>query len=171
MKESTKFYKQNASQTHGQGLYAASDIPKGTRIIEYIGEKMTKAQSERRSEEWDSHARTKGLGFVYIFELNKRYDIDGNVDYNPAKYINHSCDPNCEALNIRGHIWILARRNIKEGEELSYDYGYDSAFYLDHPCLCGSKKCIGYIVAKDQRRKVKKLLTTTASPLTMKPAA
>lgn len=164
-------YKQHVSKTHGQGLYASADIPKGTRIIEYIGEKITKAESERRSDEWDNLARTKGFGLVYIFELNQRYDIDGNIDYNPAKYINHSCDPNCEAINIRGHIWILARSNIKEGEELFYDYGYEPDFFLDHPCLCGTKKCIGYIVRKDKRNKVKKLLAKMSPSLTMKSAA
>lgn len=159
MKNAEVLYKQNPSKTHGQGLYAATSIPKGTRIIEYLGEKITKYQSQLRADQWDNEARTKGFGLVYIFELNKRHDIDGNVDYNPAKYINHSCDPNCESINLRGHIWIVATKTIEEGEELSYDYGYDPEFFQDHPCLCGSIKCLGYIVRKDQRYKVKKLLT------------
>lgn len=158
MKKTQSLYKQASSKTHGQGLYAATKIPKGTHIIEYIGEKITKAAAQRRSEQWDSIARTKGFGVVYIFELNKRQDIDGNVDYNLAKYINHSCEPNCESVNIRGHIWIVARRNIEENEELSYDYGYDMEYFREHPCLCRSNNCIGYIVRKDQRKKVKKIL-------------
>ena len=72
--------------------------------------------------------------------------------------MNHSCDPNCEAINREGEIWIVAVQDIHNGEELVYDYGYDMEHFLDHPCLCGSKNCIGYIVREDQRNKVKKLL-------------
>ena len=72
--------------------------------------------------------------------------------------MNHSCDGNCEAINDDNEIWITARRAIKKGEELLYDYGYDMEHFLDHPCKCGSDNCIGYIVREEQRRKVKKLL-------------
>ena len=88
-------------------------------------------------------------GLVYIFELNKRYDIDGNVSYNTAKYINHSCAPNCEPEIIRGHIWIIALRNIMKGEELTYNYGYGFEDYQDHECRCGSDNCIGYILGEE----------------------
>lgn len=151
-------YEIRESGIHNKGIFAARDIKAGEKILEYVGEKITKAESQRRADAWDEEARQKGLGLVYIFELNNRYDIDGNVDYNPAKYINHSCDPNCEAVNSRGHIWIQAVRDIKAGDELTYDYGYDMEFFLMHPCRCGTKKCVGYIVAADQRLKVKRLL-------------
>jgi len=72
--------------------------------------------------------------------------------------INHSCDPNCEVEIIRGHIWITAIKDIKKGEELGYDYGYDYDDFKDHPCKCGSKNCIGYIVAEEHWPKVKRAL-------------
>lgn len=143
---------------HGRGLFAARDITEGERVIEYLGEKITKAESNRRGLARMEQAKIDGGGSVYIFELNKRYDIDGDVDWNPAKYCNHSCEPNCEVQNIRGHLWQIALRDIDAGEELTYDYGYDIEHFLDHPCLCGKEKCIGYIVRADQRKQLKKLL-------------
>ena len=85
-------------------------------------------------------------------------DLDGRTADNPARYMNHSCDGNCEAINYDGEIWMVARCDISEGEELVFDYGYDMEHFLDHPCNCGAKNCIGYIVREDQRRKVRKLL-------------
>lgn len=154
----TKLYKRSASSIHNSGLFATQDIEKGARIIEYLGERITKAESERRAIAWAEKARKKGKGLVYIFELNKRYDIDGNIPSNPARQINHSCEANCEAEIVRGHIWILAAQDIKKGDELTYDYGYDLEHFLDHPCLCGKPSCVGYIVRKDQRWRVKRIL-------------
>jgi SET domain-containing protein len=76
------------------------------------------------------------------------------VSWNLAKYINHSCDPNCETDIIRGKIWINAIKDIKKGEELTYDYGYDMDCYEDHPCRCDSKNCVGYIVRSNLRWRV-----------------
>lgn len=122
-------------QSHiaGMGLFAAQDIQKGTRIIQYIGEKIPKDESYRRLAE----------GNAYIFAFNERYDIDGKTRKNTARYINHSCDPNCEANITRRTIWIVAVRHIQEGEELSYNYGYDAKKYV---CTCGAKHCAGYIL-------------------------
>jgi len=146
------------SKIHGRGLYATADIEEGTDIIQYVGEKITKKESTRRALEWEESARKSGEGLVYIFELDDKYDIDGRLGENPARYMNHSCDGNCEAINYDGEIWIVARRDIGKGEELVYDYGYDMEHFLDHPCQCGADNCIGYIVREDQRKKVKKLL-------------
>ena len=146
------------SKIHGRGLYATADIEEGTQIIQYVGEKITKKESTKRALEWEEQARETGEGLVYIFELDDTYDIDGRLGENPARYMNHSCDGNCEAINYDGEIWIVARKDIKKGEELVYDYGYDMEHFLDHPCLCGADNCIGYIVREDQRKKVKKLL-------------
>ena len=146
------------SRIHNKGVFAAKDIPRGTRIIEYVGEKVTKAQSSKLVTETIDNADHEN-GAVYIFELNKRHDIDGNVPYNTARLINHSCDPNCEVEIIRGHIWIIAERNIKRGEEISYNYGYDFEDWEDHPCQCGSKNCIGWILAEDEWPKLKRVLT------------
>ena len=146
------------SKIHGRGLYATADIKEETQIIQYVGEKITKKESTKRALEWEEQARETGEGLVYIFELDDTYDIDGRLGENPARYMNHSCDGNCEAINYDGEIWIVARKDIKKGEELVYDYGYVMEHFLDHPCLCGADNCIGYIVREDQRKKVKKLL-------------
>ncbi len=150
--------KVKTSEIHGRGLYATVDIDEETHIIQYVGEKITKKESKKRALAWEEEARKTGQGLVYIFELDDKYDIDGRHCDNPARYMNHSCDGNCEAINFDGEIWIVAIQDIKKGDELVYDYGYDMEHFLDHPCKCGSRKCIGYIVREDQRSKVKKLL-------------
>ena len=111
------------SRIAGQGLFAAQDITKGTRSIAYIGEKITRRESARRLE----------AGNAYIFHLNYRYALDGETLENTARYINHSCDPNCEVEKTHDTLWIVALRAIKEGEELSYNYGYDLQHYQDNP--------------------------------------
>lgn len=149
------------SKIHSTGVFAKKFIPKNTKIIEYVGEKITKKESDKRADiQLELHKNNKhDDGAVYIFTLNKTHDIDGNVSWNTAKWINHSCDPNCETENIRGHIWIIALRDINKGEEISYDYGYDIDNYDEHPCHCGSEHCIGYIVSEKQRPKLKKILS------------
>ncbi len=149
------------SSIHAKGLFATKDIKKGTKVIEYLGEKISKKEGDRRSEKRiKKYLNSKKTGSVYIFELNQKYDIDGTPGYNKAKYINHSCKPNCEIDIIKGHIWIISRKNIKKGEELSYDYGYefDKDDYMDHICLCGAKNCIGYIISSDDWAKYKKFI-------------
>ena len=126
------------SRIAGQGLFAAQPIKKDTDIIQYIGEKIPKDESTRRL----------ALGNAYIFTFNDRWDIDGKVLRNTARYINHSCDPNCEAQKTRRAIWIVALRDIQEGEELSYNYGYEIDNETPHPCTCGAKNCCGYILAR-----------------------
>ncbi|MFA5993218.1 MAG: SET domain-containing protein-lysine N-methyltransferase [Candidatus Pacearchaeota archaeon] len=144
------------SKVHGSGVFAKKFIPKGTKIIEYVGEKLTKEQGDRRSEEQLEFAKSNPhLGAVYIFELDDDWDIDGNFDYNTARLINHSCDPNCEFEIADGHIWIFAKRDIKEGEELNYNYGYDYEDYEEHPCKCGSANCVGYILEEEHWPKLK----------------
>ena len=145
---------------HGTGIFATQDISKGNKIIEYIGEKILKSEGDKRSERRiNRYLNSKSTGSVYIFELNSKFDIDGSPRYNKARYINHSCSPNCEVDVKRGRIWISSIKNIKAGEELSYDYGYefDKDDYKDHKCKCGSKKCIGYIISSDQRYKLRRL--------------
>lgn len=153
-----KLCKVAESPIHRRGLFATADIEPETDIIQYVGEKISKEESTRRALEWEEKARKTGSGLVYIFELDEEWDLDGRKGKNPARYMNHSCDGNCEAINYDGEIWIVARKSIKKGEELTYDYGYDMEHFLDHPCECGSDNCIGYIVREDQRKKVKRLL-------------
>ena len=149
-------WKIKKSRVHGTGIFATEDIKANTKIIEYIGEKVTRSEGDRRSEiRIKKYLNSKTTGSVYIFELNSRYDIDGSFGYNKARYINHSCDPNCEVDIVRGRIWISSIKNIKKGQELNYDYGYefDKDDFTDHKCRCGSKNCIGYIISSDEWKK------------------
>jgi len=154
-------WKVKKSKIHGTGVFATSNISKNTKIIQYIGEKITKAEGDHRSaERIKNFLNKKNEGSVYIFELNKKYDIDGSPLYNQARYINHSCNPNCEVDIINNEIWITSIKNIKKGDELSYDYGYvfDVDDYQDHICKCGSSNCIDYIISQDDWEKYKKHL-------------
>lgn len=146
------------SPIHGRGLFATRDIPEGMRIIEYVGEKITKAESNRRGWAQFERAQQTGEAGVYLFTLNKRHDIDGDVPWNAARLINHSCDPNCESQIIRGRIWIIALREIRKGEELFFNYGFDLECYEDHPCGCGSRRCVGYIAGEEYWKELGKIL-------------
>jgi hypothetical protein len=144
------------SGIHGSGLFAKKAIPKGTRFIEYVGDKVIKAESERRSNLQDEKGRATGDGTVYTFILNSRYDIDGNVPWNDAKYANHSCDPNAATGIENDRVWLVAERDIGEGEEITYDYCFDLSFWKQHPCRCGAENCLGYIVGEEHREKLKR---------------
>ena len=156
------------SKVHGNGVFATRNITKGNKIIQYIGEKIPKKEGDKRSAyRIKNYLKSSKTGSVYIFELNSKYDIDGFVRKNKARYINHSCDPNCEVDIIKDEIWISSIKQIKKGEELSYDYGYsfDKADYKDHECKCGSKYCIGYIISSDEWHKFLKHLKKNMSKL------
>ena|SRR3989338_1360511 len=155
----SKWYRITKSSIHNNGVVAAMDIPKGTKIIEYVGEKISKEEGDMRSEmHIKMHEKNPHFGEVYVYELDDKWDIDGSPDYNEAKYINHSCSPNCESDIKDGHIWIVALRDIKEGEELTYDYSYDLDEFDEYPCKCGSEKCFGYILDAELWDKGKKVL-------------
>jgi len=143
------------SKIHGRGMFATTLILRGTRIIEYTGERITKAEGFRRDLLRQRRARRGGDGCIYTFEVSTRVDIDGRVLWNTARYINHSCRPNCESQIARGRVWIVALRAIKPEEELTYDYYYDFDHYKDHPCRCGAEECAGYIVKAPQRWRVR----------------
>jgi SET domain-containing protein len=138
------------SEIHGRGVYAALPIPAGTKIIEYVGELVDKRESERRGLSQHAKSVESGDAAVYIFTLSERYDIDGNVPWNTARLINHSCAPNCEAWIEGRKIFIHALCDIAAGEELTFDYGFDVDCYADHPCRCGKDVCVGYIVSQSQ---------------------
>ena len=147
------------SKIHGIGIIASENIKKGTKVIQYLGEKVSKREGDKRSaERIKKYLNKRNEGSVYVFELNKKYDIDGSPLYNKARYINHSCSPNCEVEIIKNEIWIVTNKKIIKGDELSYDYGYpfDEEDFLDHICKCGSSKCIGYIISKDEWSRYKK---------------
>ncbi|MEO1858020.1 MAG: SET domain-containing protein-lysine N-methyltransferase [Rubritalea sp.] len=146
------------SDIHGRGVYAATDISNETQIIEYIGEYVDKDESEKRAWDQAAVAEKTGDAAVYIFTLDEKWDIDGDVPWNDARLINHSCEPNCEAWIEGDQIFIYSLRDIKEGEELTFDYGFDIECYVDHPCLCGRPSCVGYIVSREQWPELKEKL-------------
>lgn len=141
------------SQIHGSGGFARQAIPKGTPIIEYVGEWISKEESLKRCTAQNA----------YIFTLTNKIDLDGNVPWNPARFINHSCTPNCEAEQDDDHIWIIALRDIAAGEELSFNYGYDLAEYREHACRCGATDCVGFIVAEEHFDRVRQQNATAQS--------
>ena len=136
------------SPIHGKGVYAAADLPAGVDLIQYKGRLLTHAQADR---EYGDGADT---GHTFLFTLNDKYIVDANVGGNSARWINHSCAPNCRAYieedggGRKDRVMIETLRAIKAGEELTYDYG----IVLDVPhtakmkkvwaCRCGAKRCI-----------------------------
>jgi len=127
------------SQIDRRGGFATADIISGALVLEYVGQRIDKTEAQRRCD----------LDNRYIFFLDEDWDIDGDVPENPARFLNHSCAPNCEAQGIAGQIWIVAIEPIRAGEELTFNYGYDLEAYREHPCLCGARDCVGYIVAEE----------------------
>jgi len=145
-----KLYKIKKSNIDNKGLYATQNIKVGAKIIFYKGKIITKKQTEE-NEKYDNDKA------IYLFNLNKKYDLDGDFKYNTARLINHSCQPNCEVAGKGLKLWIFAIRDIKKNEELSYDYGfgYDKD-YKDYVCKCGANNCCGYIVREGSRWRIKK---------------
>ena len=146
-----KLYKIKKSKIDKNGLYANCNIKSGTKIIEYKGKIISVKQSENDPKFDNSKA-------IYLFNLNKRYDLDGAYNFNIARLINHSCNPNCEVFGKGLKVWVYAMKNIKKGEELSYDYGFSfDENFRQFPCNCRSKNCVGYIVREGSRWRIKKL--------------
>lgn len=120
------------------GLYTQTDIPANTEVIEYSGEKISMSEADAREKENDK------TGITYLFILDENFCIDGAVYGNDAKYINHSCEPNCEIIYKDGKIFVYSGREIKAGEELTFDYCFDKNSKKEI-CRCGSAKCRGVI--------------------------
>ena len=125
------------SAIHGTGGFARVNLQKGQRLIEYIGPKLSKTDFQVELYAGNAH----------IFILDEDEAIDGSVEWNPARFLNHGCDPNCESRIVRGRIWFYALRAIRAGEELTYDYGHGLSGYRDRPCHCESATCVGFRVA------------------------
>jgi hypothetical protein len=132
------------SAIHLRGCYTTDAIKRNTRIVEYVGAHMT---SKEANDLYDDYEQT------YLFGLeNGKTIIDG---FGVAAFINHSCRPNCRTDEFHGHIWIIADRNIKAGEELTYDYSlYDGDG--DAPCRCGARGCRGTMYDEEELKKAKK---------------
>jgi Proteins containing SET domain len=162
---SQSFFEIRSSHIQGRGAFALRRIRKGTRLIEYVGEHISHDEADRRYDE-DNMKRHH----TFLFTLNRRTVIDAAVDGNEARFINHSCDPNCEAVIDDGHIYIECVRTIQPGEELVYDYQYDRAPDADesdearYPCRCGSPKCRGTILAPAKKKRVKADARGSKSP-------
>ncbi|HEY8539873.1 MAG TPA: SET domain-containing protein-lysine N-methyltransferase [Steroidobacteraceae bacterium] len=145
------------SKIHGRGVYAVAPIKKGTRIIEYLGERISHAEADRRYEE-----KGQDDGHTFFFIASSRTVIDAGVNGNDARFINHSCDPNCETVIEGSRVFIDAIRDIKPGEELGYDYQLtwestdDPADLALYACRCGSKKCRGTMLDPEPVDKQKK---------------
>ena len=122
------------SPIHRWGVYAAEWIPKGRKIIEYTGEKVSRRETKIRADR----------EFNYLFTLDSYWTIDGSVGGSGAEYINHCCEPNVESRIVRGHILYFAMRDIEKGEEMTLDYRF-GADVEKHPCGCGAAGCRGMI--------------------------
>ncbi len=142
------------SKIHGNGVFAAADIAAGTELIEYKGDRLTHADAD------DVYGDTVETGHTFLFTLNDDYIIDGNRNGSVARWINHSCDPNCEAIlqefdgddRRRDKVFIHAKRDLAQGEELTFDYGI--VLSVPHTgklkklwaCRCGSESCTGTLL-------------------------
>ena len=141
------------SRIHGRGGFAARPIPAGTRIIEYAGERITPAEAERR-EPGTLPNGPDGTHHTFLFAIDDDVVVDAGRGGNAARWINHSCAPNCDAVIDGGRIYIEALREIAPGEELAYDYAYvlperhTPAAKRRFPCHCGAATCRGTILAK-----------------------
>ena len=146
-----KLYKVKKSNIDKRGLYASKNIKSGTKIIEYIGKLISKKETETNTK-FDNGKD------IYLFNLNNKYDLDGDYSWNTARLINHSCNPNCEVEGKGIKLWITAIEDIKKGEELSYDYGfsYSKEDLNNFICKCRSKNCCGYIVREESRWRINK---------------
>jgi SET domain-containing protein len=137
------------SGVHGRGAFATRRIAAGTRIIEYAGERITPAEADRRDPDG-----SPGPHHTFLFAIDDDVVIDAGVNGNVARWINHSCAPNCDAVVEDGRIWIEAIRDIAPGEELAYDYAYvlperhTPAAKRRYPCFCGAARCRGTILAR-----------------------
>jgi SET domain-containing protein len=148
------FFELRRSPIQGRGAFAVRRIRKGTRIIEYTGERIDDDEADRR---YDDDAMDRH--HTFLFAVKKNVVIDAAVGGNEARFINHSCDPNCEAVIYDDEVWIEALRTIHPGEELAYDYKYERDGEADgeweklYVCRCGAANCRGTILQAPKRRK------------------
>ncbi|WP_221032002.1 SET domain-containing protein [Actomonas aquatica] len=149
------------SVIHGRGVYARGFIAEGEVVMEYTGERIPLGEAVRREQLRQAREAAGETGDVvcdYLYILDDAWAIDGRGDGNVARLINHHCEPNCASDIWDDRVWIVASRDIEAGEELSFDYGYTFRDGLGHPCRCGAPSCVGYIVARHQRWRVRRWL-------------
>jgi len=142
------------SGVHGKGVFAVQPIAEGETLIEYVGEIISWPEAQAR------HPHDPGNpNHTFYFHVDEDHVIDALYGGNSSRWINHACDPNCEAEEQNGRIFIKALRNIEAGEELNYDYGliiderYTPKLKAEYPCWCGSAKCRGTLLAPKRARR------------------
>jgi len=139
------------SPIHGRGVFALRKIPKGTRIIEYKGRLITDKEADRRYSRAHEHSP-----HTMLFSVDDGWVIDATRYGNSARWINHSCAPNCEIEEESRRVFIEARREIRPGEELTYDYNlqigekHTKAAKREHACFCGSRRCRGTMLGEEE---------------------
>ena len=143
---------------HGKGVFALQDLAEGETIIEYVGEIISWDEAQ------DRHPHDPNdPNHTFYFHVNEDRVIDALHGGNSSRWINHSCDPNCEADEENDRIFIKAIRNILAGEELSYDYGliidepYTKKLKAEYPCWCGSANCRGTLLSPKERKDTPKI--------------
>lgn len=136
------------SGVHGKGVFALQDFAEGEWVIEYKGEVISWKEALRRHPHDPSQPN-----HTFYFHIDDKHVIDGNVEGNSSRWINHCCDPNCEADEENGRVFIKTLRNIMAGEELNFDYGlviderYTAKLKAEYACWCGAKNCRGTMLA------------------------
>ena len=141
------------SPIHGYGVFATRRIRTGTRLIEYTGERLTPSAADARYD--DDHSEPP---HVLLFTVDRRTVIDAGVGGNEARYVNHSCDPNCEAVIEQRRVYLEALRTITAGEELTFDYQLErgrwptAEWERRYACRCGGATCRGTMLAPPRRR-------------------
>jgi SET domain-containing protein len=140
------------SGIHGKGVYALQDIAAGDTLIEYVGEIITWEEAQARHPH-----DPQNPNHTFYFHIDENRVIDALYGGNSSRWINHACDPNCEAHEREGRIFIKALRDIAAGEELNYDYGliieerYTKKLKAEYPCWCGAPTCRGTLLAPKRR--------------------
>jgi len=149
-------YRVRSSGIHGKGVYATQRIRKGTRIVEYLGDRITHEEADDRYE-----AKGQDDGHTFLFVVSDRIVIDAGVGGNDARFINHSCAPNCDTVIENDRVFIEAVRTIEPGEELGYEYGLtwestdDPEELKNYACRCGAPSCRGTMLDEEPLDKKK----------------
>ncbi len=142
----TEWFEVRSSPIQGLGAFATCDIPEGVRLIEYAGERLTPAQADARYPDGDERHHT------FLFAIDDDVVVDAAVNGNEARFLNHSCDPNCDVVVDEKRLWIETIRQVTAGEELAYDYAFvlperhTPAAKRRYPCSCGAATCRGSIL-------------------------
>ena len=170
--KAAQLIKVRRSRVHGLGVFALKRIRKGTRIIEYVGDRISHARANRRYDDHDENDN-----HTFLFAVDRNVVIDATVDGNDSRFINHCCDPNCESNIEKRRVFIDCIRTIEAGEELNYDYQIgrerDDPPNVDvvYACRCGAKDCRGTMLwpakrpaTRKKSKKSKKTKTKRSSP-------